>query len=184
MLSIKLKEQTNEIHKSLEELPLLKKVVSPDITKDEYCALLNGFYRLHRIYETGLHNYDGPIISNYEERCKLHLLEEDLNELDMVILERNEQIKFTKEAQVLGAMYVMEGSTLGGQYIVKNLNQVFPEYSHNFYNGYGAETGKYWKEFKTYLDDFEESEHNKVINSAKQMFMTIYNTFGMSGYYK
>ncbi len=54
-------------------------------------------------------------------------------------------------------MYVLEGSTLGGQVICQILmrNLAVPELPKalSFFNGYGADTQSYWDTFVHYLQD-------------------------------
>ena len=57
-------------------------------------------------------------------------------------------------AACLGALYVLEGATLGGQVLRREMATRLALDSDNgasFLNVYGAETGRRWKEFLDYL---------------------------------
>lgn len=54
----------------------------------------------------------------------------------------------------LGCLYVLEGSTLGGQVISRHLRQtlgITPETGGRFFQGYGARTGPMWLAFRSAL---------------------------------
>jgi heme oxygenase (biliverdin-IX-beta and delta-forming) len=78
------------------------------------------------------------------------------------------------DASLLGAMYVMEGSTLGGQLIARHVERVLgltAGQGNAYFRGHNARTGQLWKEFcdalRTRLPD---SETDAVITAAKAMF--------------
>jgi heme oxygenase len=53
-------------------------------------------------------------------------------------------------ASALGSLYVMEGSTLGGRIIEKNLLlrlRLLPETGGSYFAGYGKRTGQMWRDF-------------------------------------
>lgn len=77
---------------------------------------------------------------------------------------------------LLGAMYVMEGSTLGGKIISRHVAETLhltQGHGDAFFRGHGSQTGPYWKEFcevlKTRIPD---DQTDIVIASAKAMFAT------------
>ncbi len=52
--------------------------------------------------------------------------------------------------RALGSLYVMEGSTLGGQVITRHLAeslQLSPQHGAAYFYGHGRETGPMWKDF-------------------------------------
>ena len=81
---------------------------------------------------------------------------------------------FGSVPSLLGAMYVMEGSTLGGQFIARHVESKLHLSDGNgnaYFRGYGQQTGPMWKEFceilKTTVPDVDTP---LVISSAKAMF--------------
>ncbi len=78
------------------------------------------------------------------------------------------------EAGLLGAMYVMEGSTLGGQlislHVVKALG-LTDGWGNAFFRGHCERTGTMWKEFCEVLRTrVPDSETQAAIDGAKAMF--------------
>ena len=56
----------------------------------------------------------------------------------------------------LGALYVIEGSTLGGKIISKMISHQIPStdgHGLTFFNSYGDDTITMWERFKVILDD-------------------------------
>ncbi len=75
---------------------------------------------------------------------------------------------------LLGCMYVMEGSTLGGQLIARHVEKTLDLTEGDgdaFFRGHGERTGQMWKEFcellKTKITDQQADE---AIASARAMF--------------
>ena len=73
----------------------------------------------------------------------------------------------------LGRMYVMEGSTLGGQYIARHVSETLglaDGEGNSYFRGYGEATGERWREFRAVLQALPESEAETIIASAGEMF--------------
>jgi heme oxygenase (biliverdin-IX-beta and delta-forming) len=76
--------------------------------------------------------------------------------------------------RLLGAMYVMEGSTLGGQLIARHVERVLgltAGQGDAYFRGHNERTGPLWKEFCDLLRmKVPESETHAVIAGARTMF--------------
>ncbi|NWE37249.1 biliverdin-producing heme oxygenase, partial [Pseudomonas gingeri] len=78
-------------------------------------------------------------------------------------------------AACLGALYVLEGATLGGQILRREMAQRLGLDADNggaFLNVYGAETGRRWKDFLDYLSRVPLDAHAKLraVNAARSTF--------------
>ena len=74
-------------------------------------------------------------------------------------------------AAALGAMYVIEGSTLGGQIICNMLKkQLKIEDGLSFFSGYGEQTIPMWKRFQAVLDLPGSQQGDKIIEAANDTF--------------
>ena len=76
----------------------------------------------------------------------------------------------------MGALYVLEGSTLGGRYIAGMLVQQYPALQLQqlqFFTGYGARTGLMWTSFLERLNKFavEEEAVRQMASAANQTFL-------------
>lgn len=80
---------------------------------------------------------------------------------------------------LFGTMYVMEGSTLGGQLIARHVEAALhlsEGRGNSYFLGHGSRTGPMWKEFCEMLKlQIADEQTDAVVVSAKAMF----NTFGM-----
>ena len=76
-------------------------------------------------------------------------------------------------ARFLGAMYVVEGSTLGGQYIAKHVEERFglrEGKGNSYFRGYGEHTGSMWRSFKEEMAALPDSDTEEAIAAARTMF--------------
>jgi heme oxygenase (biliverdin-IX-beta and delta-forming) len=82
-------------------------------------------------------------------------------------------------ASLFGTMYVMEGSTLGGQFIARHVEtelHLSEGRGNSYFRGHGNQTGLMWKEFCEMLKlRIPDEQTEAVVVSAKAMF----STFGM-----
>jgi len=108
------------------------------------------------------------------ERTKLKWLERDLTALGA--FDRVKQFPALSDTPVLdtpakafGAMYVMEGATLGGQVITRHLT---PETGGAFFNSYGERVGPMWKAFVAAITSLAEKNGNdgEIVQAAKDTF--------------
>jgi heme oxygenase len=89
-------------------------------------------------------------------------------------------------AAAIGALYVLEGATLGGQVILRRIGArlgVAPGAGASFYAGYGAETGTMWKAFAAMANAWGEAHRDawdEVVESARATFDAITQAFDAS----
>lgn len=176
-LSLLLKDQTKQHHDRTEEVLRAGNILSGAITLMEYKRLIHVLYTFHRQYEAPVFEQVEKIFpENFDlkRRIKLTRLEKDMTALNSVA-EPGDSAEILNAAIALGFLYVMEGSTLGGQVIVKSLmKQSFIVDTHalHYYTGYGEKTGLMWKEFKDTLDSFPEDPkfYQQVVDGASTAF--------------
>lgn len=85
-------------------------------------------------------------------------------------------------AEAFGAMYVLEGATLGGQYIRKRVESDFgvgPDSGCAFFSSYGDRVGPMWKAFGAALTEFATTAETEdvVVRSAIATFEAINGWF-------
>ena len=80
------------------------------------------------------------------------------------------------DAASLGALYVTEGSTLGGQIITKMISKkldIDRSKGFSFFNSYGDDTPVMWEKFKAVLNaPRQQHEKNEMMATAIQTFST------------
>ena len=116
-------------------------------------------------------------------RCRAALLEADLRTLGV---ETTESLPACWElpdladlASGFGCLYVLEGSTLGGQYISRHIRTtlgVTPETGGRFFHGYGERTGAMWRQFGEAVTAYavEPETKDRVVAAAVATFRRIF----------
>lgn len=178
-----LRENTNPAHKALEELSLSKQIINPELTLPAYTLYLSRMYVYVREFETKLFPLLASVFSDLDQRRKTTWIEKDLEVLKtktaLPSLPSFEIIPNPSLAYEIGRMYVLEGSTLGGKFINKNVQKVLgldETQGAAYFNGYGAETGKKWSNFLEQFSNFALSSHKEeeIIHGANDAFETMY----------
>lgn len=170
----RLKKETRLDHQAVEDIiPLMR----ADLTRELYGAVL---YRLLGIVEAweavtegGL---PGSILPQVRERKRAHLIRQDLADLGRPVTHPPLPIlpRFEKPAEWVGALYVIEGSRLGGQFIARHVDTVLGlvhGQGSRYFRGFGDETRSRWVELMRLLEN-EVSDHETemAIRGAKKMF--------------
>ncbi|OAS18265.1 biliverdin-producing heme oxygenase [Methylobacterium platani] len=129
-------------------------------TRDGYGALLGRFRGFHAVIEPALADaLDDEAFLTPRRRlahldADLHALGYDAAAIDALPLAP--PVAPLDRAGAFGALYVLEGSTLGGQVIAKHIGRQLGLTAENgcrYYAGHGRDTGTMWKAFRLRLDD-------------------------------
>lgn len=177
-----LKEQTAALH---EEIELCLPVENNAFDMHYYGEVLKKFARFFAAYEPHIQSIllGSSLEDFFADRLKLPLLQKDLKELGLA---------YTTPAPVdlsyihnlptaIGSLYVIEGSTLGGQVLTRALKKKFnlEESQIHYFGGYKERTGPMWMEFKSLVDSmpYYEIQRAEVISAANQTFRTLIDNF-------
>ncbi|MBS1602123.1 MAG: biliverdin-producing heme oxygenase [Bacteroidetes bacterium] len=179
MLTDELKEYTEDVHHASEKKMIV--ALRQISTYEDYIRMLSwlyGFYApVEKLIRQHLTEDNFPDI-NRRSRAEYILWDIRESGLPAPALEACEQLPVIDSFHsALGAMYVLEGSTLGGRIIAGMIARSL-ESTHclSFFNGYGAETGNMWSTFKAYLNQpFSSHERREVIAAAEDTFLTFKN---------
>lgn len=180
----KLKNQTASAHKKLESLPVSASILSPNMKISDYCHYLSLMYDVHKSTQEIVFPLLKNHISDLEERAKTPLITDDLSFLNCA---KSDTFSVFKNQDVsvpfaLGILYVIEGSTLGGRFILKNIETIpglDQQKGVSYFTGYGNKTGSYWKTFLNELTIYETENEcgDEIIEGAVYAFDCIYNHF-------
>lgn len=176
-----LRNKTAESHNGLEALPISKSIVDPKITIEEYALYLNLMHDVVYQLEEEIYPILSHLISDLIERKKAQLILEDLKYIESDKKETVYPFKNASEISVpfaMGIMYVVEGSTLGGRFILKNIQESLgfnEEKGASYFAGYGNKTGSYWKNYLNALTNFESETNSEaeIIAGADYAFQII-----------
>lgn len=175
MISDILKEGTALAHSALEK-KLVAHLKEIDSTQD-YIDLLLMLYPYHLALGRVLECYRIPGRENPARAKNL--------QADICFFDKNQPPPETIRAEVptidskaaaLGAFYVLEGSTLGGQHITKMIARKLgtdPGMGFSFFNPYADQTNCRWENFKQLLNDsVDDNQSAIVVEAANQIFLT------------
>lgn len=106
----------------------------------------------------------------FEPRRKSELLARDLNRLGRAseFPRYPRPIAFHGRDEALGSIYVLEGSTLGGQLIARHVAATL-EFDGSYHGAYGAAAGAMWRAFQAYLLEQAEDD-DAVVDGARRTF--------------
>ncbi|WP_240462891.1 biliverdin-producing heme oxygenase [Mesonia aquimarina] len=173
MILDKLREATKQLHEEIEQDNLAEHIISHKISLADYKLLLLQNYIAYHVTETEI----AKQLSSFAP-SKAKRLEKDLAQLHIsreLVKDFKNVFSCQTEAEAWGALYVVEGSALGGMLIAKNLSECknLSEIEvHHFFDGNHKNIAG-WKDFCKALKkkDFSEKETKEAIEKAKETFV-------------
>lgn len=159
-----LRNATHPYHVQLNQHPLLAGLTKPDYSLANYRKLLLIYFHLYQALEGQISQFISTqaCAFNYTARYKLSWLSKDIAFfkddphasgnvpcLGMVLPE------IENIGQLIGVLYVLEGSTLGGKLIfgsLVNYHGLNNNQGACFFNGYGERTPLMWQDFLCFSD--------------------------------
>lgn len=144
-----LREATNAVHERLHVHPVTSVLVSPSLNEADYIKALRAFFGFHKAVEAT----SGTLPTVYDIVHKSRLIESDLKTLKADIASQAPcpPVALGQSANdLLGMMYVVEGSSLGGRVIAKNIARVLglnAEFGARFFHGASPQPAEDWRTF-------------------------------------
>lgn len=180
MVSTKIKEATQVAHQQLEKTVVLQ--LKSVRSNSDYANVLKNFYAYFQAVEQAIAPFvTVETLPDLNERRNSSYLKTDIEELggDTNELPLAIAPQITNKLQAFGALYVLEGSIMGGPYIVQMLQKYGMDKGFNFFSGYGADSGKMWQAFTDILNKLPESEadENILVSTADETFARFGDVF-------
>ncbi|HTV24252.1 MAG TPA: biliverdin-producing heme oxygenase [Polyangiaceae bacterium] len=196
-LLVRLREETSREHAALEaSVPLLSETVS----RADYVRFLTLIGAFHATVEQRVTLVDGlaSVVADLPERRKAALIARDLAALGVDAAafsagpaslgrcphEPESRAVVPSIASIdraLGILYVLEGSTLGGQHLHRHLSVSLPEVTasaSHFLTCYGPKTGQMWRTFRQHVERAApELDAEVVIDAAREAFAVLLDWF-------
>jgi heme oxygenase len=182
MLLASLKQETTQLHQRIENgLDLFR----DDFSVEDYRSLLVRFYGYYSPWEERAADTAPNLVAPRTKRANLAL------DLEFLGMSREEILSIAAcddlppldtAARVLGSMYVLEGSTLGGQILLRHVRSRLglAEQGCAFFAGYREQTGAMWKQFGGILEDSPSNWRPEIVSSAVATFESIGRWLGVS----
>ena len=164
---VKLREATKQLHEKIEQDNLASKIMSHEISLDEYKLLLLQNYIAYKITEVQISRH-----LDYWKSDKSMRLKKDLDVLKVdtsILADFQNGLKINNSTEALGATYVVEGSALGGMQIAKELSHCknLKEIEKPYFFTPERKSMEGWNIFLKRLRNSEFSEEEKNIAALK-----------------
>lgn len=183
MISELLKTETAENHKRLEALLFVEQIFNKSLSLLQYKKLLAINFAVHKLLEADIYEALLTTIGNtiiQTSHPKLPALQKDMDEINNdILLKKNIAVPTINDtAEALGALYVLEGATLGGRVIYKQLQQT-PGLQHlhlHYYNFYKDLPGQRWKNFLDIMNrQVPPQQYAQCVAKANETFLFFEN---------
>lgn len=169
-----LKTGTAQAHRSLE---VAMNLTGTNATRERYVQYLKTLTSVHEALEPKLLNDPQlkSLLDDLPSRARTEAGQRDLSKLG----ENTARDAFTAQlpmntvAEKLGVLYVLEGSTLGGQVLRRELKAAgIDEEALHYVSGYGERTGPMWKKFLEALERGATTDDakNEAVIAAQATF--------------
>ncbi len=184
MLNTLIKEQTHTAHQQLEKQVVLR--LKTIRNESDYAALLKHFYVYFSAVEQAIAPYITPeVLPDYAERRNSSYIRQDIEALGGTAdtLPSVTVPVITNALEALSALYVLEGSIMGGPYIVQMLQKQGLTKGFSFFSGYGADTGRMWGAFTAVLNAHAHTsaDREQAVATANETFSRFGEVFEQAG---
>jgi len=159
-----LRDATHAEHVRLNQHPLLVGITRPDYSLQNYHRVLLAYFHFYRAFEESIDRGLGSlhVEFDYRHRRKIHWIAQDLRyfgiDPDAVTCRPGipvSPMEFDNVGKLVGALYTIEGSSLGGAVIFRKLAtslQTTVARGARFFYGYGADTPAHWQQFEAFMN--------------------------------
>jgi heme oxygenase len=184
----RLRHSTGPLHDRIEALLQLE----APMPLARYGRVLRGFHEFLHLWEQRVQfALPDALKPWFLERRRAPLAKQDLETLavpdapDLRQSARAAQalIRLDTPSAAIGALYVLEGSALGGQVLVPQLARhlgVRPGHGATYFHGFGERTGAMWREFRQLAQAHagaDEAAQADALRGAAQTFEALLHTF-------
>ncbi|WP_347330619.1 biliverdin-producing heme oxygenase [Marinimicrobium locisalis] len=179
-----LRAATQVEHKALEAQPLMRRLLSPELTLAEYGQIVQAQRAFYRFQEPLLWPHERELRDclpevGYHYHSRLPSLERDCRQLalaeDGVESEPVSAFRPKSSEEALGVLYVLEGASQGGRVIARRLSQVLALDSDNgagFFSLYAKQDS--WKLLCRWLEMLPSEEPwEEALTGAKSTFTAL-----------
>lgn len=182
-----LRSETAASHKSLERLPVSESILSPTVNKESYANYLSLMYDIIADTEASIFPVVRGVVPDLGQRSKKQAIACDL--INLGVKKSESKIVFVESGNMstafaLGILYVIEGSSLGGRFILNHISAALgfdAENGARYFAGYGNKTGQMWKNFLETVTSYEAGHDcgAAIIAGADYAFRAIHQHFSV-----
>ena len=148
-----------------------------------YCQVLRAFYGFYQPFEERAYSsLPDSLAPVFAHRRKAPKIARDLRFFGIApesVVLCNELPNLEKLPTLLGALYVTEGATLGGQIISRQLEAklgLSGGQGYAFFSSYGKHVGAMWKDFRAHLLEYSSPALDaQIVEGANQTFSAMHD---------
>ncbi len=190
----RLRAATKTAHHRIDHHPLLAPLLSPQLSQEHYLRILHTLFWFHDPLQATLEvasvRYQSSESFLPSDRRTWLLQDLDFFNVEPIVedhpLTHWRSPALSANAELIGALYVVEGSTHGGQVIARQLQENFgygAVSGARLFNGHGVNTMTRWNNFWRYADLCPEQEWPLAEAKAVEIFDALFDTLEKSAAY-
>ena len=178
-----LRHGTHDLHEALESKAVFSRLMHQGVGMNDYVQALESLRHAYTVSEPNLMQGLKMHTPTYHYHSRLPLLQRDLTSLRGTappFLAPTESDECTSVAETLGVLYVIEGSTLGGQVLMRHLqDQLGDSFSNamSFYSLDGKLDIRVWGAAKKLINSnlLTQCLLDEAIEAARRTFTSFLN---------
>ncbi len=189
-----LRAETHDQHIHVETLPFFKALAVRNLPLDSYVGFLNALAILYSALEQAVSRSDHPIVSAvwHDSMRKLPLLQRDLAYFKdqslrdrpgatlraLIGVEHIQRRATTDPITLLGYLYVLEGSILGGIVLRSQIARAFKLTGTDglaYLSSYERQIKTFWEQFTRRMNEaqVDAAEQQRIVEAGREAFTTI-----------
>jgi heme oxygenase len=177
-----LREQTRALHRQLDSHPLMRSLVSRAPEREAYTLALRALASALQALEASVGEFEdrGQFSGHYQFAPRMPALRADLNRLGQAPgASLRPPPRFPSMTSLAGALYVMEGARLGGEFIAQRLKSAEGESMPcTFFAGDALPAQHRWQVFLAWAQEaVEPAKLTEASQSAKNTFQFFLDCF-------
>ena len=188
----RLRHETRQHHRATEAIPFSGAILAETLSRDAYAGQLAAYLPVHRALEAAIAGGRHPALTAVwsDDMGRIPLLEADLDEIGPPSVstaaaraEGGEMAAWITALAardpiaVLGVLYVLEGSTLGGALLRRHLADAFAltDAGLRYYSPYGRHPKPHWVAFGERMNAAvtDPADADGVVAAARETFARI-----------
>lgn len=186
-LHARLRAATKRSHHNIDHHPVLSPLVSSQLDVEQYKFILQTLYGFHEplqmAMESACRKFQPDLFFLPSDRRAWLQQDFDFFGISLPDIGSSAPIWDSRDiscnAELIGALYVVEGSTLGGQVIARQLKENFsfgPTTGARLFNGHEGDTYSRWESFWRYASQCPEHEWWRAEDMAAKVFDRLFDT--------
>ncbi len=189
----RLKAETSDLHSHAESRTLQRAIASGQVDRETFSAYLGQLYQIHQPLESALETSRGKHAAiaalASADRMRIPDLDRDLafyganpdqflaGDAAKKFAQRINETRDADPVALLGALYVLEGSTNGGRFLARALRKSWNLEGDGlaYFDPYGDEQPQKWATFRRDMDEasLNADQQESIIEMAKATFLAI-----------